>query len=79
MLDLTITKDYESGITRVTDWDFVPIYTLSESECDGKRRVIRIDNAMSAYELNFVDKVTSDCYKNLQFSMDRINARVIGE
>lgn len=79
MLDLTITKNYESGITRVTDWDFVPIYTLSESECDGKRRVIRIDNAMSAYELNFVDKVTSDCYKNLQFAVDRINARVIGE
>lgn len=79
ILDLTITKDYESGVTRITNWDFVPIYTLSETECDGKRRVIRIENAMAAYELNFVDKVTADCYNNLKFAIERINARVTGK
>ena len=77
LLELEITKDYETGITRVTDWSYVPIYTLSETECDGDRRVIRIDNAVSAYETNFVDKVTASCYDNLKFSLDRINARII--
>ena len=77
LLDIQITKDYETGVTRVTDWSYVPIYTLSETECDGDRRVIRIDNAMSAYEMNFVDKVTESCYENLKFSLKRINARII--
>ena len=77
LLEVEITKDYEAGITRVTDWSYVPIYTLSETECDGDRRVIRIDNAMEAYEMNFVDKVTDACYENLQFSTERIAARII--
>ena len=77
LLELEITKDYEAGITRVTDWSYVPIYTLSETECDGDRRVIRIENAIEAYEMNFVDKVTGSCYDNLKFSIDRINSRII--
>ena len=77
LLQLEITKDFEAGITRVTDWSYVPIYTLSENECDGDRRVIRIDNAMEAYEMNFVDKVTKSCYENLKFSVDRISARIV--
>jgi len=77
LLDLEITKDYDTGITRVTNWNYVPIYTLAENECDGDRRVIRIENAMSAYELNYVDKVTASCYENLKFSLERINARIL--
>ena len=76
LLDLKITKNFDTGVTRVTDWDFVHIYTMSENECDGDRRVIRIENAMAAYELNFVDKVTASCYDNLTFALERINARI---
>lgn len=77
LLKLQITKDYETGVTRVTDWNYEPIYTLSETECDGDRRVIRIDNAISAYDTNFVDKVTAACYENLKFSLDRIAKRIV--
>ena len=76
ILDLEITKDYDTGVTKVTDYSYVPIYTLAENQCDGQRRVIRIENAMSAYELNFVDKITDSCYENMQFAMDRILNRV---
>ena len=76
ILDLEITKDYESGVTKVTDYSYVPIYTLAENQCDGNRRVVRIENAMSAYELNFVDKITAECYENMVFAMDRIIKRV---
>ena len=73
---MEITKDYEPGTTRITSYSYTPIYTLNELQCDGNRRVVRIENAMNAYELNFVDKVTDSCYENMQFAMDRIISRV---
>lgn len=76
ILDLEITKDYDTGVTRVTDYSYIPIYTLTESECDGQRRVVRIKNAMSAYEMNYVDKVTAACYSNMEFALERIESRV---
>ena len=76
ILDLEITKDYETGTTKVTGYNYIPIYTLAENQCDGFRRVVRIENAMSAYELNFIDKITDSCYENMQFAMDRILNRV---
>lgn len=76
ILDLEITKDNETGETRVTDYAYTPIYTLSEDDCDGKRRVIRIDNAIAAYEGNFVDKVTKSAYESMKKSLDRITARI---
>ena len=79
ILDLEITKDNETGSTMVTDFSYTPIYTLSEDECDGKRRVIRIDNAIAAYEGNFVDKVTKSAYENMKTALNRITARVNGE
>ena len=77
LLDLEITKDYEAGITRVTDWSYTPIYTLAENECDGDRRVIRIENAVAAYEMNYVEKVSASCYENLKFALDRIAKRIV--
>ena len=76
ILDMEITKDYDSGVTKITDYTFTPIYTLAENQCDGFRRVVRIDNAMSAYELNFVDRITQSCYENMQFARDRIFERI---
>ncbi len=77
LLDLKITKDFDTGVTRVMDWNFIPIYTLAEDECDGDRRVVRIENAMSAFELNFIDKVTTACYENMEFALGRINERIV--
>lgn len=79
ILDLEITKDNETNETKVTDLTYTPIYTLSEDECDGKRRVVRIDNAVAAYEGNFVDKVTKSAYESMKTSLDRITARINGE
>lgn len=76
ILDLEITKDYDSGTTKITDYSYTPIYTLAENQCDGFRRVVRIENAMAAYELNFVDKITDDCYTNMKFAVERIIERV---
>ena len=80
ILDLEITKDYDAGTTRVTGYSFIPIYTLSESEsADGKRRVVRIEEAMLAYDYNFMNRITASAYENMAYSLTRIEKRIKGE
>lgn len=79
ILDIEITRDADLNITRVTGFDFTPIYTLKESECDGFRRVVRINEAIEAYEGNYVDKVTRDTYDSMKYSLERIDARINGK
>ena len=79
ILDLEITKDYDAGVTRVTDFSYTPIYTLSETDSTGGRRVVRMENAMSAYEMNYIDKVTESCYQDMEYALQRIKARIKGE
>ena len=79
ILDIEITKDNLAGITRVTDYSYTPIYTLKESDCaDGDRRVVRIYQAMHAYEGNFVDSITDACYEDMKYSLERITDRIKG-
>ena len=79
VLDIEITKDNHAGVTRVTGFDYIPIYTLKTTDCvDGDQRVVRIDEAMYAYENNFVDKVTAACYENMKYVLTRIDQRIEG-
>ena len=80
ILDLEITKNYDTGETRVTNFDYTPIYTLQESDCpDNQRRVVRLETAMNAYDVNFVDKITTSCDENMAYSLKRIISRINGE
>ena len=79
ILDLEITQDESGKETRVTGYTTTPIYTLTEEQCDGQRRVVRIREAMLAYDNNFVDKITKEAYDDMEYSLKRINARIKGE
>ena len=79
LLDLEITKSYKAGVTRVTDYSYTPIYILSDTDSAGGHRVVRIENAMSAYEMNYIDKVTDSCYADMEYSIQRIRERLKGE
>ena len=76
ILDVEITKDHDTGAVKIQGYDYIPIYTLAEDECDGQRRVVRIDEAMAAYEVNFVDKITKAAYNSMANALERIEARV---
>lgn len=76
VLDIEITKDSASGVAKVTDYSYTPIYTVKEDECDGYRRVVRIDEAIEAYENNYLDKVTQTAYENMAYALTRIEARL---
>ena len=80
ILDLEITKNYDTGETRVTDFSYTPTYTLQETDCpDNQRRVVRLETAMSAYDVNFVDKITASCDENMEHSLSRIISRINGD
>jgi len=74
ILDLEITKDNETGVTKVTGYDYTPIFTVHE---EGKPlRVARIREAMAAYNDNYVDKVSDLTYHDMEYALGRIEARV---
>ncbi len=77
ILDVEITKDSDAGTTEITGYSVIPIYTLKESEtCDNQRRVVVIEDAMKAYEEDFVDKVTPEAYASMAAALERIEERV---
>ena len=80
ILDVEITKDPDKGTCRVTGYSYTPIYTVTSSQsADGFQRVVRIEQAMQAYEGNFVDKVTAACYSDMAYSLKRIASRTSGQ
>lgn len=77
ILDLEITKDSSTGTTKVTNYSYTPIYTVSEAEsADGYRRVVRIDKTMEAWEENYLDKVSQSAKESMVYALDRIEARI---
>ena len=84
ILDVEITKYADSGVTKVTGFSYVPIYTATDTECiairqEGARRVLRIREAMEAYEGNFVDRITADAYAKMEKALTRIEERIQGK
>ena len=77
ILDLEITKDSSTGTTKVTDYSYTPIYTVSEVEtADGYRRVVRIDKTVEAWEENYLDKVSQSAKESMVHALERIEARI---
>ena len=79
ILDLEITKDSTTGVTRVTDYSYVPIYTVKPEESEGDysySRVMRIDTALAAYDGNYLDKVTQTCQQSMVYALQRIEERL---
>ena len=77
ILDLEITKDSSTGTTKVTNYSYTPIYTVSEAEsADGYRRVVRIDKTVEAWEENYLDKVSQSAKESRVHALDRIEARI---
>ncbi len=76
ILDIEITKDAASGITRVTGFDYTPIYTVKKTDCvDQRTRIVRLEQAQQAFLGNYVDKVTTACKSDMDYSLTRIELR----
>ncbi len=80
ILDLEITKDAATGVTKVTDFSYTPIYTVKPSDSKGDysySRVVRIETAIQAYYQNFLDSVTKTCKEAMDKALTRIDERVV--
>ena len=75
ILDLEITKNNTTGETKITNYSYTPIFTITEN---GVQRVVRISEAMLAYEQSFVGKVSDETYEAMKYALTRIEARING-
>ena len=74
VLDLEITKDGATGETKITGYSYTPIFTIAE---EGKPlRVVRIQEAIAAYEAGYIDRVSEATYEAMKYALDRIEARI---
>ena len=80
ILDLEITRDNVKGVTKITGYDYTPIFTLlPEQSGDGGQRVVQIHDAMTRYENNYLGKVTEEVYDSMNYALKRLNERVNAE
>ncbi len=75
LLDLQITRDGQTGAVSITGYDYVPIF---QYEVEGQVRLVRIKDAMAAYERHAVDAVPQEVYEQMKAALKRIEERVNG-
>jgi len=74
VLDLEITKDNTTGVTKVTGFSYTPIYTVEDDT--GAMRVLRLQEAINAYETAQVGHVTEETYKDMVYGLERLKTRI---
>lgn len=77
LLDLEITKNTRSGDTKITGYTYTPIFTVAEEE--KPPRVVRIREAIAAYEAGHIDRVSQETYEDMKYALTRIEERVAGK
>lgn len=78
LLKLQITKDHTTGVTKVTSYDYTPLYLLDETAAGGSLRLLRIREAMNAYENGFVGSVSREVYEKMQSALKLAENRMKG-
>ena len=74
VLDLEITKDNRTGKAQITNYSYTPIFTVNEEE--QALRVVRIREAMQAFESGYFQKVSQETYDKMTYALTRITDRI---
>ena len=77
ILNMEITKDNVSGEAAITGFSYTPIFTVTES--NHPIRVLRIREAITAYESGYIEAVSQETYEAMKYALTRIEQRVAGE
>lgn len=77
VLDLEITKDNRTGKAAITGYSYTPIFTINEE--GSPLRVVRIQEAMAAFESGYFQKITKETYDKMAYALTRIQDRVAGK
>lgn len=77
ILNLEITRNNVTGQTSITGYDYTPVFTVAE---EGQPlRVLRIREAIAAYEAGYMDTVSQSTYEAMVYALKRVEQRVNGE
>lgn len=74
VLNLQITKDNNTGKTVISGLNYTPIYTVTDE--GGGMRILRIPEAIAAYEADSVDKVSAEIYAAMVSASQKVASRV---
>lgn len=74
LLDLEITKSGATGEVTVTNYDYTPVYLYYDE--NNMLRLLRIREAISAYENSNVSTVSEEVYNAMKTALARIESRV---
>ena len=75
LLDLEITQNGKTGKTKITGYSYTPIYLYEEED---SLRLLRIREAMAAYESNYIGCVSAEVYSRMKTALSQIESRVSG-
>ncbi len=76
ILDMEITRSGKTGAVAISGFSYEPIYR-AESE-EGDVRLLRIRQAITAYENRSIDAVSAEDYEAMKTALTRIESRVNG-
>ncbi len=77
VLDLEITRDNLTGETKITGYDYTPIFTAADEQ--GVLKVLRLREGILAYEAGHVNRVTKEVYDKMVYALKRVDERAKGE
>lgn len=78
MLDLEITKNGETGEVKITNATPIPLYILDETESGGGLTVLRMREAIAAYENQLINRVPDAVYESMKESLALIEKQIKG-
>lgn len=76
LLELQITKNWDTGAAAITGWDYTPIYTLTPGREEETLRVIQIRPALEQYENDHISKVSKTAYENMKTALAQIEKKI---
>lgn len=80
VLELEITRNNQTGKAKITDMDYTPIYTVkSDVEGDTTMKILRIPQAIAAYEADSIDKVSQEVYNAMKSALSKVEAKIVEE
>ena len=77
VLNLEITRDNLTGETKITGYEYTPIFTATDEK--GVQRVLRLREGIQSYEAGHVNRVTKEVYDKMVYALKRVDERAKGE
>lgn len=76
VLNLEITKNQETGVTSLTGYSYEPIFTQTG---ETGLQVVRIKDAVTAYEADYIQRISQSDYEAMTYALERIEDRINAE